>query len=194
MVQLFLSHSSADDGFVRELRQALADLGQEVWIDSRQLKGGDPLWSDITAAIEAAAGLAVLVSPASLQSRWVGKEVQYGIQIQGQRGRDPFPVIPLSLNGTRLGVLEDFFGEEPTYISVSSAPAAPRPPSTRSWWPSACVCPPTGRRCSSRGRSRWRSWCSNSATSASMSRTACAAPPPAPGWFTSPPTPASRRW
>jgi hypothetical protein len=36
MVQLFLSHSSADDGFVRELRQALADLDQEVWIDSRQ--------------------------------------------------------------------------------------------------------------------------------------------------------------
>jgi hypothetical protein len=36
MLQLFLSHSSADDGFVRELRQALADLGQPVWIDSRQ--------------------------------------------------------------------------------------------------------------------------------------------------------------
>jgi hypothetical protein len=29
MVQLFLSHSSADDGFVRELREALADLGQK---------------------------------------------------------------------------------------------------------------------------------------------------------------------
>jgi tetratricopeptide (TPR) repeat protein len=122
MVQLFLSHSSADDGFVRELRQALADLGQEVWIDSRQLKGGDPLESEIQAAIEAAAGLAVLVSPASLQSRWVGKEVQYGIQIQGQRGRDQFPIIPLSLNGTRLGVLEGLFEEEPTYIPVSSAP------------------------------------------------------------------------
>ena len=122
MAGLFLSHSSADDGFVRELRQALADLGQPVWIDSRQLKGGDPLWSDITAAIEAAAGLAVLVSTESLQSRWVGKEVQYGIQIQGQRGRDPFPVIPLSLNGTRLGVLEGLFEEEPTYIPVSSAP------------------------------------------------------------------------
>jgi hypothetical protein len=50
MVQLFLSHSSADDGFVRELREALADLGQPVWIDSRQLKGGDPLWSEINAA------------------------------------------------------------------------------------------------------------------------------------------------
>jgi hypothetical protein len=54
MAQLFLSHSSADDGFVRELRDALADLGQPVWIDSRQLKGGDPLWSAIQAAIEAA--------------------------------------------------------------------------------------------------------------------------------------------
>ncbi|MFM8276670.1 MAG: toll/interleukin-1 receptor domain-containing protein, partial [Cyanobium sp.] len=55
---LFLSHSSADDGFVGELRQALADLGQEVWIDSRQLKGGDPLWSEVAAAIEGAEGLA----------------------------------------------------------------------------------------------------------------------------------------
>jgi tetratricopeptide (TPR) repeat protein len=122
MAHLFLSHSSADDGFVRELREALADLGKEVWIDSRQLKGGDPLESEIQAAIEAAAGLAVLVSPASLQSRWVGKELRHGLKLQAERGRTAFPVIPLSLNGTRLGVLEDFFGEEPTYISVSSAP------------------------------------------------------------------------
>jgi len=122
MAHLFLSHSSADDGFVRELRAALSDLGHEVWIDSRQLRGGDPLESEIQAAIEAAAGLAVLVSPASLQSRWVGKELRHGLKLQAERGRAAFPVIPLSLNGTRLGVLEDFFAEEPTYISVSSAP------------------------------------------------------------------------
>jgi len=119
---LFLSHSSADDGFVRDLRQALADLGKEVWIDSRQLKGGDPLESDIKAAIEAASGLAVLVSAASLQSRWVGKELRHGLQVQKERGRDRFAVVPLSLDGTRLGVLEDFFEEELTYIAVSSAP------------------------------------------------------------------------
>ncbi len=119
---LFLSHSSADDGFVRELRQALADLGQEVWIDSRQLKGGDPLWSEIQAAIEAASGLAVLVSAASLQSRWVGKELRHGLKVQQERGRERFAVVPLSLDGTRLGVLEEFFEEEPTYIPVSSGP------------------------------------------------------------------------
>ena len=37
-----------------------------------------------------------------------------------ERGKDKFPVIPLSLNGTKLGVLEEFFGEEPVYIPVTS--------------------------------------------------------------------------
>jgi tetratricopeptide (TPR) repeat protein len=117
---LFLSHSTADDGFVRELREALADFGLEVWIDSRQLKGGDPLWSEVAAAIESAVGLVVLVSPNSLQSRWVGRELRHGLEVQAQRGRAAFPVIPLSLNATKLGVLEDDFTEEPAYIPVSS--------------------------------------------------------------------------
>ncbi|MCX5954120.1 MAG: hypothetical protein NTZ40_11640 [Cyanobacteria bacterium] len=55
MAHLFLSHSSADDGFVQELREGLANLGQPMGTDLRQLKGGDPLWSEITAAIQAAA-------------------------------------------------------------------------------------------------------------------------------------------
>ncbi len=122
LAHLFLSHSSGDDGFVRELRQGLADLGQEVWIDSRQLKGGDPLWGEIQAAIEEASGLAVLVSYASLQSKWVGKELRHALQVQEKRGREQFAVVPLSLDGTRLGVLEEFFEQEPTYIPVSSAP------------------------------------------------------------------------
>lgn len=63
---LFLSHSSADDAIVRQLQQALHDLAQPVWIDSRQLKGGDPLWSDIQQAIEAAGAFALLTSPASV--------------------------------------------------------------------------------------------------------------------------------
>jgi len=120
LTHLFLSHSSEDDNFVGELRAALADLGVELWIDSRQLKGGDPLWSEITAAIEAARGLAVLVSPAALQSNWVGKELHHGLKVQAERGRDAFPLIPLSLNGTKLGVLEGSFEEEPTTIPVQS--------------------------------------------------------------------------
>lgn len=122
MADLFLSHSSADDGFVRELREAVADLGQEVWIDSRQLMGGDPLWSAIQAAIEAAAGLAVLVSPKAFESDWVARELKHGLKVQAERGLAAFPVILLALDGTKPGSLAGYFDETPAYIPVSSAP------------------------------------------------------------------------
>ena len=120
MSKLFISHSSQDDGFVRELRAALADHGQAGWIDSRELRGGDPLWMEIQRAIEAASAFAVVVSTDSLQSKWVGSELRHALKLREVRGKDKFPVIPLSLNGTKLGVLEEFFGEEPVYIPVTS--------------------------------------------------------------------------
>ena len=120
MNRLFISHSSKDDAFVRELREALAEHGQVGWIDSRELRGGDPLWTEIEKAIEGASAYAVVVSPNALQSKWVGKELRYALKVQKKRGKDEFPVIPLSLDGTKLGVLEEFFGEEPIYIPVTS--------------------------------------------------------------------------
>ena len=63
----------------------------------------------------------MLVSPDALQSKWVGKELCHALDVQKEHGKDKFPVIPLSLNDTKLGVLEEFFGEQPVYISVSSA-------------------------------------------------------------------------
>ncbi len=55
MSKAFISHSSQDDAFVRQLQQALGHLGQDVWIDSRELRGVDPLWSEIQQGIEKAA-------------------------------------------------------------------------------------------------------------------------------------------
>jgi hypothetical protein len=121
MSTLFISHSSQDDAFVRGLQQVLGDLRQDVWIDSRELHGGSLLWPEIQKAIEEASAYAVVVSTDALQSKWVGKELRHALDVQKQRGKDKFPVVPLSLDGTKLGVLEEFFGEEPVYISVSSA-------------------------------------------------------------------------
>jgi hypothetical protein len=121
MDKLFISHSSLDDAFVRELRWTLADLKQEVWIDSRELRAGAPLWPEIKEAIEDSSAVAVVVSPNSLQAKWVGKELRHALKVQKQRGRDQFPVFVLSLDGTKLGVLEELFGHEPLYIPVNSA-------------------------------------------------------------------------
>ncbi len=122
MNQLFISHSSQDDAFVRDLRATLADHGQEGWVDSRELRGGDPLWSEIRQAIDDASAYAVVVSPDALQSKWVGKELSHALEVQKKSGKGQFPVIPLSLNGTKLGVLENLFDEEPIFIPVSNDP------------------------------------------------------------------------
>lgn len=119
--KLFISHSSQDDALVRRLRQGLAELGQDGWIDSRELRGGDPLWPEIEAAIGASAGLAVIVSTHGLQSKWLGKELKHALKLQATRGVDHFPVIPLAVDGCKLGVLEEFFDTEPIYIPISSA-------------------------------------------------------------------------
>lgn len=99
---------------------ALVDHGQAGWVDSRELRGGDPLWPEIQKAIDAASAYAVVVSTDALQSKWVGKELHHSLNLRDERGKDKFPVIPLSLNGAKLGVLEEFFGEEPIYIAISS--------------------------------------------------------------------------
>lgn len=120
MSKLFISHSFQDDAFVRDLRAALADHGHEAWIAPRELQGGDLLWSELQRAIDEASAFAVVVSPAALQSTWVSRELRYALEVQKRRGKDNFPVIPLSLNGTKLGILEELFSVQPLYISVTS--------------------------------------------------------------------------
>ena len=40
---IFISHASKDDQFVKDLRQALEAQSLPVWVDSRNLRGGDKL-------------------------------------------------------------------------------------------------------------------------------------------------------
>ena len=72
---------------MREIQQALGSLKQDVWIDSRELRGGDPLWQEIKNAIEKASAFAVVVSTNALQSKWVGKELRHALEVQKHRGR-----------------------------------------------------------------------------------------------------------
>ncbi|QKS30529.1 MAG: CHAT domain-containing protein [Candidatus Accumulibacter similis] len=124
----FVSHSSGDDGVVRQLRRALAELDTHLAIDSREFYGGDPLETTIHAAIDRSSGVLVLVSPRAQASAWVGKELKYALAVQQQRGgAAQFPVVPLLLDGTPLGALEALFDEQPLYaaITCSALDAAP---------------------------------------------------------------------
>ena len=48
---IFISHASADDAFVRQLRKALEAQQHPVWVDSRNLRGGSVLNREIEQAI-----------------------------------------------------------------------------------------------------------------------------------------------
>ncbi|HEX6095392.1 MAG TPA: tetratricopeptide repeat protein [Thermoanaerobaculia bacterium] len=120
MKNLFVSHSPHDGRFVRELQQALDDFGVNIVIDSREAHGPDSLWQEIQRRIEEAFACVVVLSTEALQSKWVGRELRYALEVQRQRGRSRFPIIPLLLEGTSLGGLEAFFDDEPIYIPVRS--------------------------------------------------------------------------
>jgi tetratricopeptide (TPR) repeat protein len=118
--KIYISHSICDDTIVRDLRMALAKHGDLDWIATRELRGVEPLWLEVQHTIEESSAYAVVVSPAAFQSMWVGKELRHALKIRDERGNDQFPVILLSLDGTKLGVLEEFFDEQPIYIPLSS--------------------------------------------------------------------------
>ncbi|WP_273702986.1 toll/interleukin-1 receptor domain-containing protein, partial [Candidatus Accumulibacter vicinus] len=124
----FVSHSSGDDGIVRRLRRALAELDTSLTIDSRTFHGGDPLESTIRDAIASSSGVLVLVSPQAKDSAWVGKELKHALAVQRQRGgAESFPVVPLLLDGTPLGAFEALFDEPPIPVALarSALDAAP---------------------------------------------------------------------
>ena len=72
---LFISYSHADRDFVSRLVQELASRGIEIWIDLWDMKVGDSLTKKIQDGIAQAAWLAVVLSPGSVSSPWVQREL-----------------------------------------------------------------------------------------------------------------------
>jgi hypothetical protein len=119
MPTLFISHSKKDNPYVRELQQALADHGVTVWIDSRDLLPGGLLEPGIKKAIDNAPAFAVLVSPAALQPRWITKKIRHATKEQKPRGQGASVVMPVSLDASKLPVLEAALDARTTYGSLT---------------------------------------------------------------------------
>jgi hypothetical protein len=79
---VFLSHNHADKAFVRKLGADLKRCGARVWIDEAEIVVGDSLLYKIGAAIEEMDFLAVVLSPSSVQSEWVKREVEVALHTE----------------------------------------------------------------------------------------------------------------
>jgi hypothetical protein len=90
---IFLSHNHADKPFVRRLAQDLQAAGVRVWLDEAEMLIGDSLIEKIRQGIDEMEYLGVILSPNSVKSSWVQREVDVAMnqEIEGKRVK----VLPL---------------------------------------------------------------------------------------------------
>jgi hypothetical protein len=89
MSKIFLSHASADKDEVSLVAAALASCGVQTWVSFRDIKPGSHWEESIEIALTAAPALVVIVTPASVESRYVRSEVQEAIR----RNKTVIPLI-----------------------------------------------------------------------------------------------------
>src|SRR6185312_14354929 len=118
---LFISHASADDSFVDDLRKALEDHKIPVWVDSRNLRAGAKLAPEIAKAIEEAEQFLVVLSPSTVNSPWVRRELAQALKVERRRTADGYHIIPLLLSGLTPGALGTWFKKEPVAITIDPA-------------------------------------------------------------------------
>jgi len=76
--QIFICHSSKDKEFVGKLANNLTDAGINVWYDKWEIKVGDSIIDKINSGILESHYMGVVLSPNSIDSLWVKKEMNAG--------------------------------------------------------------------------------------------------------------------
>lgn len=115
---IFISHSSTDDAFVKQLREQLEQFGQLTWVDSRELSGGDDLDGRLEREIRDARHFIVVLSIDALSSSWVQREVRWALDEEKTRS-DGYKVISILLPGVPLGLPRLLFPSERLHIVVN---------------------------------------------------------------------------
>lgn len=72
---LFICYSSKDKDFVSKLANDLKSYGVKVWWDQWEMKVGDSIIKKIQDGISKSSWLAIVLSPNSVKSAWVEKEI-----------------------------------------------------------------------------------------------------------------------
>lgn len=77
MTKIFISHSSTDNDFARQLAQALTDVGIDVWIDLANIPAGMKWNNAIQQGLKECEAMIVILSPEAMASENVGDEWLY---------------------------------------------------------------------------------------------------------------------
>ena len=82
---VFVSHAWTDKDVVLRLREALEPDDVRLWIDNREMAGGDDLYGEIETAIDGAEHVIVVLSPEALKAAGVKREVAHAREARSRR-------------------------------------------------------------------------------------------------------------
>lgn len=94
----FLSHSSADKVFIRQLAADLTANGISVWLDEQRIRVGDSIPEKIAQGLAESDYFLIGMSQKSSESAWVQKELNNALMSEVQRRK--VHILPLKLDDT----------------------------------------------------------------------------------------------
>lgn len=89
--EIFLSHSSVDRAFVADLASTLRRHGLPVWYSGTEIVGAQQWHDEIGAALARCDWFVLVLSPDSVESMWVKRELQFALRQNRFDGR----IVPL---------------------------------------------------------------------------------------------------
>lgn len=96
----FLSHSSADKPFIRQLAADLTANGVDVWLDEQRIRVGDSIPEKLAQGLAGSDFFLIAMSEHSANSAWVQKELNTALMNEVQRRK--VHILPLRLDDTPL--------------------------------------------------------------------------------------------
>jgi len=89
MTHVFISYSTQNRDYAHKLARRLREERLDVWIDNAEIRSGEEWWQSIVEALNAASAVVVIMTPDSLASQWVKREVMLAEQMH----KRVFPVL-----------------------------------------------------------------------------------------------------
>lgn len=96
----FLSHSSADKPFIRQLAGDLTASGVDVWLDEQRIRVGDSIPDKIAQGLADSDYFLIGLSQYSVASEWVKKELNNALVTEVQRRK--VHILPLKLDDVEI--------------------------------------------------------------------------------------------
>jgi len=96
-MKAYLSYARPDRNLARKMVDGLRESGHEIWFDEFELTPGVGWGKEIEKALDASRAMIVLISPASMESKEVRREIEHALLSKNFAHR----VLPVYVKPTR---------------------------------------------------------------------------------------------